>query len=62
MAILEDNTLHFYVNGHDQGIAYENIPQPAYPLVNLSERITSITIVGKFEIKDIVDYSMFELI
>ncbi|EDV24207.1 uncharacterized protein TRIADDRAFT_57456 [Trichoplax adhaerens] len=49
MAILEDSTLHFYINGHDLGVASENIPQTVYPLINLSGRIISVTIVDSVD-------------
>ncbi|KAJ3585717.1 hypothetical protein NHX12_014436 [Muraenolepis orangiensis] len=37
--------LHLYVNGMDQGVAAQDIPQPCYPLIDLYGQCQQVTIV-----------------
>nr|KAG5698954.1 hypothetical protein BaRGS_024875 [Batillaria attramentaria] len=48
VGIMVDNDacLHVFVNGHDQGVAARDIPQPCYALFDLYGQCTQITMIG----------------
>ena len=41
----DDNNLHMYVNGVDQGIAVRDVPNPCHGLVDLYGQCEQVTIV-----------------
>ena len=41
----DDNSLHMYVNGVDQGIAARDVPNPCHGLVDLYGQCEQVTIV-----------------
>ncbi|TRY73920.1 hypothetical protein TCAL_09119 [Tigriopus californicus] len=40
----QDGALKFFINGEDCGVAVETLPKKMWPIVNLSEAVTSITV------------------
>ncbi|XP_077998231.1 uncharacterized protein LOC144451302 [Glandiceps talaboti] len=44
---LPNNTLHYYYNGIDQGIAFRDIPEGVYPLIAVTGKCLQVSIVDE---------------